>query len=115
MGNNWQPGAPLNFKGKQNIKITEDKTPVQVAKYTIETTEVFDQSPNLRHLDVRCPLVWSAALRVFADKKFRPTVMDKDSFTATYAYDGGRIDGYGDSKKMLKSFTTANTAFLGPT
>jgi hypothetical protein len=41
--------------------------------------------------------------------------MDKDSFTATYAYDGGRIDGYGDAKQMLKSFTTANTAFMGPT
>jgi len=41
--------------------------------------------------------------------------MDKDSFTATYTYDGGRIDGYGDAKQMLKSFTNANTAFMGPT
>lgn len=114
-GYNWQPGASLNFKGKQNIKISNDKVPVQVAKYTITATEVFDNAPNLRTLDVRCPLVWSSALRVFADKKFRPTVMDKDSFTATYAYDGGRIDGYGDAKLMLKSFTTANTAFMGPT
>lgn len=114
-GNNWEHGVPLNFKGKQNFKISEQKTPVQVAKYTVEATEVFDHSPNLRNVDVRCPLVWSAALRVFADKKFRPTVMDKDSFTATYAYDGGRIDGYGDAKQMLKSFTNANTAFMGPT
>jgi hypothetical protein len=114
-GSNWEPGAPLNFKGKQNIKISEEKTAVQMAKYTIAATEVFDHSPNLRHLDVRCPLAWSSALRVFADKKFRPTVMDKDSFTATYAYDGGRIDGYGDAKQMLKAFTNANTAFMGPT
>jgi hypothetical protein len=114
-GSNWEPGVPLNFKGKQNVKISEEKTPVQVAKYTIVATEVFDHSPNLRHLDVRCPLIWSSALRVFADKKFRPTVMDKDSFTATYAYDGGRIDGYGDARQMLKAFTNANTAFMGPT
>jgi hypothetical protein len=114
-GSNWEPGAPLNFKGKQNIKISDNKTPIQATKYSMIATEVFDHSPNLRYLDVRCPLVWSSALRVFADKKFRPTVMDKDSFTATYAYDGGRIDGYGDAKQMLKSFTNANTAFMGPT
>lgn len=114
-GSNWEPGTPLNFKGKRNIKISEAKTPVQVAKYTIAATEVFDHSPNLRYLDGRCPLVWSSALRVFADKKFRPTVMDKDSFTVTYAYDGGRIDGYSDAKQRLKAFTNANTAFMGPT
>lgn len=114
-GSNWEPSTPLIFKGKQNIKISEEKVPVVVAKYTVAATEVFDDSPNLRHLDVRCPLTWSSALRVFADKKFRPTVIDKDSFTATYAYDGGRIDGYGDAKQMLKAFTNANTAFMGPT
>ena len=114
-GSNWEAAVPLNFKGKQNIRISDDKTPVQVAKYTIAATEVFDHSPNLRHLDVRCLLVWSSALRVFADKKFRPTVMDKDSFTATYAYDGGRIDGYSDAKQVLKAFTNANMAFMGPT
>jgi len=114
-GSNWEPGAPLSFKGKQNIKINEEKTPVQVINYTIVATEVFDHSPNLRHLDVHCPVVWSAALRVFAHKKFRPTVIDKDSFTATFAYDGGRIDGYGDAKQMLRAFTYANTAFMGPT
>ena len=52
-GGNWEPGAPLNFKGKQNIKITEQKTPVQVTKYSVSATEVFDHSPTLRHLDVR--------------------------------------------------------------
>ena len=114
-GTNWQPGASLTFRGKQNIKINEDRAPVQVAKYTISATEVFDSAPNLRNLTVRCPLVWSSALRVFADKKFRPAIMDKNSLTATYTYDGGRIDGYGDAKQMLRSFTTANIAFMGPT
>ena len=108
-GSNWQPGGPLTFKGKQNIKISEDKAPVQVARYTVAATEVFDHSPNLRYLDVRCPLVWSSALRVFADKKFRPTVMDKDSFTATYAYDGGRVDT--GSTNFLKAYTTAYTGW----
>ena len=108
-GSNWQPGAPLNFKGKQNIKINNEKAPVQVAKYTVTATEVFDYSPNLRNLDVRCPLVWSSALRVFADKKFRPTIMDKDSFTATYAFDGGRVDT--GSTNFLKAYTTAYTGW----
>lgn len=113
-GRDWLPGIPLNFKGKQHIKISDDKAPVQVARYTVAATEIFDQSPNLRPMDVRCPLVWPTAIRVFADKKFRPTVMDKDSFTATFAYDGGRIDGY-TSSNFLKAYTTANTAFMGPT
>jgi hypothetical protein len=108
-GSNWQPGVSLNFKGKQNIKISDDKAPLQVAKYTVAATEVFDHSPNLRTMDTRCPLVWSSALRVFADKKFRPTVMDKDSFTATYAYDGGRVDT--GSMNFLKAYTTAYTGW----
>jgi hypothetical protein len=114
-GSNWEPGTPLTFKGKHNVKISDEKGPIEVARYTIAATEVFDHAPNLRQLTVRCPLVWASALRVFADKKFRPTVMDKESYTATYAYDGGRIDGYGDAKQMLRAFTNANTAFMGPT
>lgn len=112
-GNNWQPGASLNFKGKQNIKISDDKAPVQVAKYTIAATEVFDRAPNLRSLDVGCLPVWSSALRVLADKKFRPIVMDKGSFAATFAYEGGTIDGY-TSKNVLKAYTLANTSAWGP-
>ena len=108
-GNNWLPGASLNFKGKQTIKISDDTAPIHVAKYTIAAIEVFDHSPNLRTMDTRCPLVWSSALRVFADKKFRPTVLDKDNFTATYAYDGGRIDT--GSTNFLKAYTTAYTGW----
>lgn len=108
-GSNWEPGASLSFKGKQNIKVSDDKSILQVSKYAIVATDVFDHSPNLRPLDVRCPLVWSSALRVFADKKFRPTVMDKDSFTATYAYDGGRVDA--GSTNFLKAYTTAYTGW----
>jgi hypothetical protein len=108
-GSNWQPGMPLSFKGKQNIKISDDKAEVKVAKYTIAATEILDQPPNVRSLLVRCPLVWASALRVFADKKFRPTVMDKDSLTATYAYDGGRIDS--GSANFLKAYTTAYTGW----
>lgn len=108
-GSNWEPRMPLNFKGKQNIKISDQKTPVQVAKYKITATEVFDHSPNLWTLDVRCPLVWSSAIRVFADKKFRPTVIDKDSLTATFAYDGGSVDS--GSTNFLKAYTTAYTGW----
>ena len=111
-GTNWQRGAPLTFKGKQNIKIGDAKTPVQAAMYTVSILKIFDHAPNLRVLEDRCPLVWSSALRVFADKKFRPTVMDKDSLTATYAYEGGRVDS--GARQMLKAFTTANTALFGP-
>jgi hypothetical protein len=108
-GGNWEPGESLNFKGKQSITLGHDKIPVQVARYAVIATEVFDHSPNLRTIDASCPLVWSSALRVFADKKFRPTVMDKGSFTAAYAYDGGRIDT--GSTSFLKEYTTANTGW----
>ena len=108
-GSNWLPGATLNFKGKQNFKISDDKVRVHVLKYAVSATEVFDHSPNLRNLDVRCPLVWASALRVFADRKFRPTVLDKDSFTATYAFDGGRVDT--GSTNFLKTYTTAYTGW----
>jgi hypothetical protein len=112
-GTNWAPGAPLKFKGHQRVKISEQKVQVSVSKYTISISEIFDQPPNLRMFDTRCTIVWASAIRVFADKKFRPTVMDKDSFTATFAYDGGRIDGY-TSRDMLKAYTSANTRFMGP-
>ncbi len=111
-GTNWQPDVQLSFKGHQDIKISENRVPLQVAKYTITATEVLDHAPNLRTLDVRCPLVWSSALRVFAEQKFRPTVLDKDSLTATFAYDGGRIDRPSEAERMLKAYTTANTGFF---
>ncbi|MBC7928446.1 MAG: hypothetical protein H7039_22620 [Bryobacteraceae bacterium] len=90
--NNWQPGSPMVFKGKQSIRSGDGKAPIQVAKFELSAVEVFDHSPNLRHLTTGCPLVWSSALKVFADRKFRPTVMDKGSYTATFAFDGGRVD-----------------------
>lgn len=108
-GSNWQPYTSLNFKGKQNIKIGDGKTAVEVSRFTIDATEVFDQTPNLREFGVRCSLVWPAAIRVFADRKFRPTVLDKDSLTATYAYDGGRVDS--GSVNFLRSYTTAYTGW----
>ena len=108
-GSNWEPGKQLVFKGDQKIRLNDEKSPLQVSKYTIDAIEVFDHAPNLRQIDVRCPLVWSAAIRVFADKKFRPTVMDKDSYTATFAYDGGRVDS--GSTNFLKSYTTAYTGW----
>jgi len=113
-GSNWESNASLNFKGKRNVKLGDGKEPIQVAKYEIIATEILDHSPNLRNLDIRCGLVWGAALMVFADQSFRPTVMDKDSLTASFAFEGGRIDGR-EASRMLKTFTTANTAFLGPT
>lgn len=113
-GNSWQPGASLHFKGKQNFKINDTKSAVQVARYDVSASEVFDRTPNIRTVTTRCPLIWPVALRLFADRRFRPTVLDKDSLTATFAYDGGRIDG-GASTNLLKAYTTANTAlFLGP-
>jgi hypothetical protein len=108
-GNSWAPGVPLNFNGKQNIWISKDKVPVHVAKYTIAVTEIFDHAPNLRILALLCPVVWSSAIRVFADRKFRPTVMDKDSFTATFAYDGGRVNS--GSTGLLREYTTAYTGW----
>ncbi len=114
-GWNWAQGAALNFKGKQDVKVADNKAPLSISKFDVTVKDVFDTAPNLRTFTSACPLVWPSAIRVFADRKFRPTVLDKDSFTATYAYDGGQIGGYSDAKSMLKAFTNANTAFLGPT
>ena len=112
-GTNWAPSFALNFKGNQNVKLSEDKAAVQLSNYQVSIEEVFDEAPNIREASAACPLVWSAAIRTFANRKFRPTVMDKESYTATFAYDGGRIDGY-TSRNMLKEYTNANTRFLGP-
>ena len=108
-GRNWEPGASLTFKGKQDVKFRDDPNPIQIVRYTISATEVFDSPPNLRTIDARCPIVWSAALRAFADRKFHPTVLDKDRFTATYAYDGGRVDA--GSGNLLRLYTTAYTGW----
>lgn len=108
-GTNWQAGTALRFKGKQDIKISEDKVRCEVAKFAISVSEIFDHTPNLRTVDARCPLVWSSALRVFAERNFRPTLLDKGSFTATYAYDGGRVDK--GSTNFLRAYTTADTGW----
>ena len=114
-GWNWAQGASLSFKGKQDVKVSDDKVPLTISKFTVAVKNVFETAPNVRTFTTPCRFVWPTAIRVFADRKFRPMVMDKESLTATYAYDGGRIDGFGNSRNMLKSYTTANTAFLGPT
>ena len=114
-GNSWETGALLNFKGKQKIQISpQSKEIVRVSRYEISATEVFDHAPNLRHIEARCPLVWTSAIRAFADKKFHPKMMDKDSFTGNFEFAGGRVDGATASKRMLKAFTTANTRLFGP-
>jgi PEGA domain len=114
LGEQFQPGMSLVLRGKRhNIKISNDKAPVQVTKFAVVATEVFDEPPNLRNLNVRCPLVWPSAIRVFADNKFRPTMMDKASYTATFAYDGGRMVG-STSTKMLREFTHDRSGILGP-
>jgi hypothetical protein len=113
-GWNWAQGVSLNFKGKRDVKVSEEKAPIAISKFTVTAKDVFDTAPNVRTLTTACALVWPASIRTFADRKFRPTVMDKESLTATYAYEGGRIDGYTNSREMLKSYTTASTAFFGP-
>jgi len=111
---NWDPGVSLNFKGKQSSKISEQKTPIQVSKYTVVATEVRDHLPNIRYVDQACATVWPALQQAFADKGFRPASADNSRFTASYDLTGGKIEGYADAKEMLNSFTNANTAFTNP-
>ena len=114
-GNSWATGALLNFKGKQRLQISpQSKEIVRVSRYEVSAIEVFDHAPNLRHIEVRCPLVWTSAIRAFADKKFHPKMMDKDSFTSNFDYAGGQIEGMIESKRALKAFTTTNTGWFGP-
>lgn len=114
-GNSWGTGAFQNFKGKQRLQISpQSKEIVRVSRYEVSAIEIFDHAPNLRHIEVRCPLVWNSAIRAFADKEFHPKMMDKDSFTSNFDYSGGQIEGMIDSKRALKTFTTANTGWFGP-
>jgi hypothetical protein len=40
-GTNWQAGAALNFKGKQDIRFGDEKTPIEAARFDIKPLEVF--------------------------------------------------------------------------
>jgi hypothetical protein len=107
--NNWAPGTTLTFKGDQKIRIGEGKAEVRGAKFSIEIGEIFDRTPNQRTVPVPCEFVWQSAIKTFADRKFRPTVMDKSSLTATFSYDGGRIDS--GVNNFLKMYTNAYTGW----
>jgi hypothetical protein len=114
-GNRWGTAAFQNFKGKQRLQISpQSKEIVRVSRYEVSAIEVFDHAPNLRHIEVRCPWVWTSAIRAFADKEFPPKMLDQDSFTANFDYSGGQIEAMIDSKRALKAFTTANTGWFGP-
>ena len=84
---------------------------MQGVRYSVSATEVLNGLSNTRNMDVECPLVWASAIRVFADAKFRPTVMDRSSFTAAYAYDGGMTEGYNEATRMVNSFTTTSRGY----
>lgn len=111
---NWEPGKSYEFKGDQRAKLSALKDNVSFERFEISVLEMLSKPENIVDLPVRCSIVWPNAIRVLADKKFRPTVLDKETFTATFAYEGGRIDGYSSSRQMLKTFTTASTALFGP-
>lgn len=111
---NWDPGVSLNFKGKQNFKISDQKTPIQVARFTVTAAQVLDHLPNIRHMDVPCAAAWTAVQRAFTDKNFRPAATDNARFSASYTLEGGKLEGYADAKQMLDAFTNANTAFANP-
>lgn len=88
-GNDWAPGESLPFKGTDDIRLYGDKrTKVQASSFTMSASEVFDHALNVSYLNSPCPTVWAPAIRLFAENNFRPTLLDKESLTATYAYEG---------------------------
>lgn len=103
----WKRGAALSFKGSRRIKISEEKSPVQVSEYQISVYE----PASIRHFEARCPLVWTAGMQVFTDMKFRPTTIDTGSFTAVFAYED-LIKGTSDSKSTLKAYTNDHIDFF---
>ena len=113
-GTKWEAGAPLNFKGKQNIRIAPgNKAVVQVSRYEISATEVFDHAPNVRHIVASCPVVWRSAIREFADSSFHPKVIQQDSYVGNFEYEGGQTSGRTDSRSMLKRYTNARLGIHG--
>ena len=110
----WAAGASLTFKGNQRVMLSDSKEPVVFSSVKVKALEIYDQPPNVRHLSARCPLLWAPAIKAFGDKKFRPLVLDKETLTATFAFDGGQDTGY-SSSNSIKNYTTASTAFFGPT
>ena len=115
-GDGWAAGTPLNFKGKQNLRISPgNKTVVRVSRYEISATEVFDHAPNVRRIVASCPVVWRSAIREFADGDFHPKVIQQDSYVASFEYEGGQTSGRTNSRSMLKTYTNARLGFTGPT
>lgn len=115
-GTEWGASVPLSFKGKRNIRIAPgNKEVVQVSRYEISATEVFDDAPNVRHIVAPCPVVWRSAIREFADSSFHPKVIQQDSYVGNFEYEGGLTAGRTDTRSMLKRYTNARLGFTGPT
>lgn len=111
-------GAPdqvvhLDEKEKFQL-IPKSKEIVRISKYTVEAIKVLEHAPNLRHIKVSCPLVWSSAIQAFADRNFHPKVLEKDSYIANFSYAGGQIETENALMHALKTYTTADTSFFGP-
>ncbi len=57
----------------------------------LTAASMFGQASQSATIDKPCSAVWSSMIRTAVDNKFRPTVMDKESGVATFAYDGGTV------------------------
>ena len=112
-GRDWGEGDALLFKGKQKIRINrESKAPVRVGGYEVSVIEIQDHAPNLRIIKAQCKFVWNPVIRAFADEKFHPTVIDKDSFTGSFRYSGGVITNDSDAKDTIRALTYAKTGIF---
>lgn len=109
------PGEVVHFDTKQKFQLVpKSKEVVSISKYTVEAIKVLEHAPNLRHIKVSCPLVWSSMIQVFADRNFHPKVLEKDSYIANFSYEGGQIQTEETLMHALKTYTTADTSFFGP-
>jgi len=119
--NNWAPGETRPFENEARIVLSNSKERADVSSIEVRAVDIIigneatqpGELSDTGLLPINCSSLWASSIRVFADRRFRPLVLDKESLTATFAFEGGETAGWSSSAD-IKNFTTASTAFFGP-
>ena len=107
-------GTRANWKGSQKIRIGDGtERRVELARFEISVEELRTDPESVHMFAETCERVWPIALQTFMSEKFRPTVSDKDSFVASFEYQGGQVmKRFGNANNLVKAYTSARTGFL---
>ena len=110
----WKPGDQMHWKGSQKIRLAAGKRRVSLARLEISVSELLTDPESVLTFSQTCSRVWPAAMKIFVDSKFRPTVSDKDTFIASFGYTGGNIiaGAFGDTNRLVKAYTATRVGWL---